>query len=54
LLNKIKTVNGYSPAAVSKLEEVEKKKAQRLRYSLSAFCCLHFVCHYHLHLNIPA
>jgi len=36
LLNKIKTVSGYSPAAVSKLEEVEKKEAQRLPYSLSA------------------
>jgi DNA topoisomerase-3 len=36
LLQKIKTVAGYSSAAVSKIEEEEKNESQRLPYSLSA------------------
>lgn len=36
LLRKIKTVSGYKSAAVSKVENNEKKEAQRLPYSLSA------------------
>lgn len=36
LLQKIKTVAGYSDAIIQKIEESEKKEAQRLPYSLSA------------------
>lgn len=36
LLQKIRTVAGYSDAMIQKIEESEKKEAQRLPYSLSA------------------